>query len=432
MPNNNNLVRYACDGNLNDLINLFEEQNYQLDQATKKLIIKLVLNSIQSNCQNQIITYLIKKGAEYKEFLLDENADPTLISRLVACGANINIDERGYTALHAAVVSLNRCENVKILMQLGANPNFLEQIYGYGTPLHFAIANEYFDIAINLITLAGKKIDYSLQDKEGKTALIIATKVMSLEVVKKILSENKSCVNIADTQGRTALHLACVLGQHAIALELINAGADINARDKESNTPIHYASTNSTDTKNILKSIYIDPDRDKAAKKNAIFDTDGRPFSFSNIFLASKGFKITHFTADDTDKNIHGEILACIENKSELLKLLPIEEFSEDRKKCIQAQIDGITGETISQKCEKGKLPVVKLLIQSGADVTLQNKKGKTASAITRNTNIGKCLLLAETKIIAARPDPVDADGNPTTNIDYYDPELAKSVLCSK
>ncbi|XP_019101882.1 PREDICTED: ankyrin repeat domain-containing protein 2B-like [Camelina sativa] len=44
-----------------------------------------------------------------------------------------------------------------------------------------------------------------------------------------------------DSEGRTALYLACSYGKVKCAKVLLEAGANLNAVDKNKNTPLHYA-----------------------------------------------------------------------------------------------------------------------------------------------------------------------------------------------
>lgn len=46
--------------------------------------------------------------------------------------------------------------------------------------------------------------------------------------------------------GNTALHMACHMGQDAVATELVNYGANINQPNYNSNTPLHLAAASSS------------------------------------------------------------------------------------------------------------------------------------------------------------------------------------------
>lgn len=51
-------------------------------------------------------------------------------------------------------------------------------------------------------------------------------------------------VNVADDQGRTALHMAAANGHSPIVTLLLQRGADVGARNRELNTPLHWAAMN--------------------------------------------------------------------------------------------------------------------------------------------------------------------------------------------
>lgn len=112
-------------------------------------------------------------------------------------------DSEGYTPLHlAAVVSEPR---VFSLIQAGANPG--AKSHNGRTPLHCA----------------------ALGRQSGILAMIIhLSKDLNLEID----------VNGTDVNGRTPLHEACRSGCPESVRILVNAGADIDARDSSNHTPL--------------------------------------------------------------------------------------------------------------------------------------------------------------------------------------------------
>jgi hypothetical protein len=62
----------------------------------------------------------------------------------------------------------------------------------------------------------------------------------SVDMLNEVL-KNKRCpqINIKDSDGSTALHGACYMGNLSIVRALLEAGADVNIRDKNGNTPLH-------------------------------------------------------------------------------------------------------------------------------------------------------------------------------------------------
>lgn len=74
-----------------------------------------------------------------------------------------------------------------------------------------------------------------------------------IDSVKSILKQNSSIVNDKDSLGKTALHLAVENGHKKVVKALIRAGADVNQKDSDNNTPLESGIKNNSH--NIL-SIY--------------------------------------------------------------------------------------------------------------------------------------------------------------------------------
>lgn len=79
--------------------------------------------------------------------------------------------------------------------------------------------------------------------RHGRTTLLHrATRKGNIDVVEAILkSSNQRSLDAQDEEGRTVLHLACMLTENAehILEKLISHGAKINCRDETGNTPLH-------------------------------------------------------------------------------------------------------------------------------------------------------------------------------------------------
>lgn len=64
------------------------------------------------------------------------------------------------------------------------------------------------------------------------------------ELVAKLLNELYADANTVDCLGRTALHLACSLGNHSVSKILLDHGAHVNQWDKMKKvTPLHCAAS---------------------------------------------------------------------------------------------------------------------------------------------------------------------------------------------
>jgi len=77
-----------------------------------------------------------------------------------------------------------------------------------------------------------------MQDKEGNTALHTAIRFGTRQEILKILLSRTGHVNLINTNGKTALHLACEHQQKDAATIklLVEAGADTKALDYEGNS----------------------------------------------------------------------------------------------------------------------------------------------------------------------------------------------------
>ncbi|XP_025082311.1 ankyrin repeat domain-containing protein 46-like [Pomacea canaliculata] len=75
---------------------------------------------------------------------------------------------------------------------------------------------------------------------EGGHVLLECVDEGSIEKVRSLLESQLCNVDETDQSGRTALHLAALRGKTDLANVLILGGADVNFRDKQGNTPLHW------------------------------------------------------------------------------------------------------------------------------------------------------------------------------------------------
>lgn len=88
--------------------------------------------------------------------------------------------------------------------------------------------------------------------RHGRTNLLHrATKNGSLLVVESMINSNNKKntypLDAKDQDGRSAVHLACLLDENAESIleKLISSGANVNCRDEEGNTPLHVSTISS-------------------------------------------------------------------------------------------------------------------------------------------------------------------------------------------
>jgi ankyrin repeat protein len=153
-------------------------------------------------------------------------------------------DDKGKTPLHSAVSSNSSNEDViKLLYEKGADFNYKTIDYGW-TILHSAARYSEPD-KMDLLIKYGSKIEEKNDYGNTPLNLIIAETKMDIsqrERMVNMLLRLKAEVNTQDNVGYTPLHKACMTGELSLVKILVSRGARLDIIDKESKTPLHYAS----------------------------------------------------------------------------------------------------------------------------------------------------------------------------------------------
>ena len=153
-----------------------------------------------------------------------------LVELLIANGADVNAKrENGYTPLNIAAGRGHK-EVVELLIAKGADLN-AKNMFGE-TPLDAAIRLRRTGTADILLKHGGKTIE--------ELSIHEAARQGKIEAVKQHLAAGTD-VNAKDDDGFTPLHYAP--GHKEIAELLIAGSAEVNAKDTRGRTPLHYAAT---------------------------------------------------------------------------------------------------------------------------------------------------------------------------------------------
>lgn len=163
---------------------------------------------------------------------------------------NFQQDEVGETQLHLAIYERNEDNISKLITNLPRQ--FLNiQNDDAQTALHLAVLTEQPKVVRRLLN-AG--VDQTIRDIDGNTALHLACSLGKVKIVKELLaplSFNENPQGVSQTQvaqdlelwnydGKTCVHLATEAGSTEAIRSLIEAGADINAREGKSGmSPLH-------------------------------------------------------------------------------------------------------------------------------------------------------------------------------------------------
>lgn len=201
-----------------------------------------------------IAEYLIDHGANVNAYPIDDGWGPLqetaavsksveMAKLLIARGADINSEI--YPALSIAINS-ERKDLCEFLIQSGADVNGKDR-WGH-TPLHYAIRSDDSDF-MNILIANGAEVNikhpggYSpyYTHSAGETLLQHAALTGRTEAVKLLL-EAGADISAKDDRGRTVLHRAAELADRDIVELLLDKGDRIDEKDDESGfTALHHA-----------------------------------------------------------------------------------------------------------------------------------------------------------------------------------------------
>jgi cytohesin len=157
-----------------------------------------------------------------------EKGDIEAVKQHIAAGADVNAnDDGGWAPLHYAALS-GRKEIVELLIDEGADMN-ANEMHGNNTPLDLALSLDWPEI-VDLLRKHGGKHGTILNAATGG----------DIEAVKEFLVAGAD-VNAKERRGQTPLHAATYRGHTALVELLIANDADVNALSVNGKTPLDWA-----------------------------------------------------------------------------------------------------------------------------------------------------------------------------------------------
>lgn len=134
-------------------------------------------------------------------------------------------------------VRSNQVDKVQMMLSKGADPNDVEDKYGW-SPLHYAAGNGFHTMLQVLVDAGG---DPALESNDGLTPLHYAA-MQGFEATMTLLcSLDAVDMNARDHEGLTPLHHAARTGSSSSVTLLLSVQADDTVIDMDGLTPFDFA-----------------------------------------------------------------------------------------------------------------------------------------------------------------------------------------------
>jgi ankyrin repeat protein/L-ascorbate metabolism protein UlaG (beta-lactamase superfamily) len=161
---------------------------------------------------------------------------PEMLERMLAHGAEPSArDAHGTTPLVNAIFSENQAA-AELLLDAGVDPDEADD---RGTTPLIAAAWRGNSEVTRLLIDHGADVDH--RDEEGVTALVRAVANGDPDVVEALLVAGADVDLCENHYGRSAIHVAAVLGYSDLAKSLIGKGASLDLEDGAGNAPVELA-----------------------------------------------------------------------------------------------------------------------------------------------------------------------------------------------
>ncbi|XP_066936787.1 caskin-2-like [Clytia hemisphaerica] len=219
-------------------------------------------------------------------------------------------------------------------------------------------------------------------------------------------SSKKSTINVADTEGFTALHHAALLGDVEIIMSIIEMEGDVNTRDKKGMTPLHMAAWAGKDQaiKALLESRAL-PNLPSLAGETALHLASQHGYAAcAKVLLVSHGDGTFRNSALETPLDLacqygHTGVIKQLLQNEPVIQSLVSPSTDPRYKSPLHLAAKGGHDDIVKlllnaganvNECRTegtalhlaglyGKKEVVRLLIVSGINISLKNKEGMTA-----------------------------------------------------
>ncbi|RUS85021.1 hypothetical protein EGW08_007205 [Elysia chlorotica] len=296
----------------------------------------------------------------------------SVLEAMLEAGADINLrTPDGRTALHFAA-GFARDDTIRTLLAKDADP-FVAGGPLQHYPIHLACARSSGAlVAVRLLLNVMGKEGRTVKDKDGMIPLLMAVEARNVAVLKELLAHQAALQTTARKQdtGDSGLHMACRKKDLDCVKLMVDAGVDLDLKNKDGQTAVHVATWEGDES--ILRYLY---------SVGASFNLHDKLERMPLHIAAERGFTglveflISHCKAPLTDRTRDGNTLIHVASKfghpetalAFLKRGVPLLMPNKDGAICLH--VAAMMGHTA----------VVKALLAKGAAVNAVTKDGQTA-----------------------------------------------------
>lgn len=262
-------LHFAAEKGNTDVVDLLLESGANVTAETEEEQTALVLAA--ENGHADVVTSLFKKDIPDSREKRMKGTAPALLRaaknghikvvRILLDLSNLHLlndyvdefadyTEDGCNALHFAIKN-GHANVVKLLLEHKAFDDChwetMENDAGFGV-LHLAVENRHIEVVKELLKSSYIDVDQRIPDNLGIephyqdqfTPLHLAVEMAGIDIIEVLINAVAN-VNAKDRTGKTPLHVAVEMAAIEDIKVLINAGANVNAMDNEGKTPFHLA-----------------------------------------------------------------------------------------------------------------------------------------------------------------------------------------------
>ncbi|MGP1438290.1 MAG: ankyrin repeat domain-containing protein [Treponema sp.] len=222
-----------------DIVKLLVAKGANIEEKNKRGETALFIAVVAG--QNELVKYLTSLGANIHStntegetpFVYSFSKDFATFTSLLNSTNIYSKDNSGETCLHIAVKNNTKKEIVQYILEKSTLINTANM--AGDSPLHIAVV---FDNEVLGSILIEKDADIFCMNDKGFSPFSLA---VELGGRRPEWFFNKKTLTAKDENANTALHIACQKGYARFIKDMVNKGADINATNNNSETPLFSA-----------------------------------------------------------------------------------------------------------------------------------------------------------------------------------------------